>query len=209
MKPDTRVVLMDRHALVRTGLRQHFEQLHGLAVIADFAAPSELLQHLHLHPVDVVVLDCFQKEHAIPAEALLAAIRARSGCRIVVFTIETSSSAAAMCIQAGADACIDKRQQVATLAATTRSVVEMATSRCACQDSSFLNARLGILSRPELDVMKLVARGMGTVQISNALGKARSTVSAHKWNALGKLQVRSELEFLKLLPPAFQWPQAD
>lgn len=209
MKPETRVVIMDRHALVRIGLRQHFAQLHGLAVTAEFADPGELLQHLQQHAVDVVVIDCFQNEHAMAAEALLAAIRERSNCRIVIFTMESSSSAAALCIQAGADACVDKRQQVATLAATTRSVVEMEAPRCACQDGGFFGSRLRLLSRPEIDVMRLVARGMGTVQISNTLGKARSTVSTHKWNALGKLRVGSELEFLKLLPAGFQWPQND
>ncbi len=209
MKSDTNVVLMDRHALVRAGLRQHFEQLHGLTVTADFAAPNDLLHHLHHHAVDVVVLDCFQREHAIPAEVLLGEIRARSGACIVVFSIEGSSAAAAMCVQAGAHAFVDKRERVAILASTVRSVVEMIPPRCADKGVGFLAAGLGMLTGPETEVIKLVASGMGTVQISNALGKARSTVSTHKWNALGKLQVRSELEFLKLLPPGFRWPLAD
>jgi DNA-binding NarL/FixJ family response regulator len=208
MVPNTRVVLMDRHALVRTGLRQYFDRLHGMAVTEDFASPDDLLPHLHRHPVDVVVLDCFQREHAMPADVLLTAIRACSGCRIVVFSIEASSSAAAICIRAGADAFLDKREQVATLASTIRSVVEMVPPRRACADVGLLCTGLGTLSGPEADVMRLVAKGMGTVQIAQRLGKARSTISAHKWHALAKLQVRSELEFLKLLPPGFQWPGA-
>ncbi|WP_282257999.1 response regulator transcription factor [Stenotrophomonas sp. PS02301] len=209
MKADTSVVVMDRHALVRAGLRQHFEQLHGLAVTADFAGPTDLLHHLHQHAVDVVVLDCFQREHAMSAEVLLGEIRARSGASIVVFSIEGSSAAAAMCVQAGAHAFVDKRERVTILASTVRSVAEMAPPRCADQDVGFLAAGLGMLTGPETDVIKLVASGMGTVQISNTLGKARSTVSAHKWNALAKLQVRSELEFLKILPQGFQWPRSD
>lgn len=202
----TRVVLLDRHALVRTGLRQHFEQLHGLTVTADFAAPADLFEHLCQHAVHAIILDCFQKEHAMTPEALLAAIRARSACRIVVFSTETSSCASARCMQAGADAFIDKREQVATLVNALRSVVELAPTRCLCGDSSFLISGLYQLSPAEAEVLRRVAQGMGTVEISEALGKARSTVSAHKWSALRKLGVRSELEFLKLLPPGFQWP---
>lgn len=202
----TRVVLLDRHALVRTGLRQHFEQLQGLVVTADFAAPAEFLEHLCHHTVHAVILDCFQKEHAMAPEALLAAVRARSQCRLVVFSTETSSCASARCIQAGADAFIDKREQVATLVTALRSVVELSPPRCFCSDSGFLLGGLYRLSPAEAEVLRRVAQGMGTVEISDALGKARSTVSAHKWRALRKLGVRSELEFLKLLPPGFQWP---
>ena len=145
----------------------------------------------------------------MPPEALLGAIRARSACRMVVFSTETSSCASALCIQAGADAFIDKREQVATLVTTLRSVVEMSPERCVCQDDGFLLHGLELLTAPESEVLQRVAEGQGTVEIAEAIGKARSTVSAHKWSALRKLQMSSELEFLRLLPPGLRWPGAD
>jgi len=55
-------------------------------------------------------------------------------------------------------------------------------------------------------VLQLVAGGLCTTQIAKALDRATSTVSAQKWSGLRKLQVSSENEFLKLLPPDFRWP---
>jgi len=206
MRSDTTVIVLDQHALVRTGLRAFFNTLYGIRITEDFRSAGALLEHLQDHHADVVVLDCFQGEHAAKAQALLQAIQHRSHCRLVVFSSDLTSSARAMCIAAGADAYVGKCEVLDTLASTVRSVVEMSRPRIPGAGIDFLASALHELTPREKEVMQLVADGLCTTQIAKALDRATSTVSAQKWSGLRKLQVSSENEFLKLLPPDFRWP---
>lgn len=207
MRSNARIVVMDRHDLVRVGLRGYLAPLAGVTVVADFDAPAPLLPYLRAHAVDVLVLDCFQREHDGQAERLLAQLQRLTAARVVVFTAECSASAHAMCKRASAYAFIDKRTALDEVVDTLRNAALSRPGPPRDDDAAFLQAGLRRLSVQEFRVLGLVARGMGTAQISDRLARSRSTISTHKWNALGKLQVGSELEFLRLLPPDFQWPE--
>lgn len=207
MKEDIRIVLLDPHPLVRLGLVHHLGALGGLSIVAEFGEPQAFFRYLGAHEVDVAVVDCFRARHLHGAGAVLDAVRALSSSRLVVFAAEAGQAARALCRRAGADAFVDKREHVDKVAAAIRSVCRSARRPPMQADAGFLQAGLGRLTPHEDRVMRLVADGRSTTQIALALQRTKSTVSTHKVNALAKLQLGSERDFLRLLPPHFQWPQ--
>lgn len=207
MNDDIRIVVFDPHPLVRAGLIHYVGSVPGMVIQQQFGQEKELLAGGALAGADVVVMDCFLDGRILAAAALLGAVQAASGCRVVVFTAETGDGPRALCAQRGVDAFVDKREPVSALVDAVRSVMRPRRHRPPSVGGDFLLSGLDRLSAQEHTVMRLVAQGKSTQQIAGAMQRTKSTVSTHKVNALRKLCLAGEREFLRLLPDAFVWPE--
>ncbi len=179
----------------------------GMVIQGQFGRLPELLAGAALATADVAVVDCFPPGRILDATVLLRALRSASNCRLVVFTAETGEGPRALCGQLGVDAFVDKRSPVSQLVDAVRRVMRPRRHRPAASGGDFLLSGLQRLSAKENTVMRLVAEGKSTQQIAGVLQRTKSTVSTHKVNALRKLCLAGEREFLRLLPDAFVWPE--
>lgn len=195
----TRVLLADDHTLVRAGLRKILEQNRDVVVVGEVADGPAALAFLERQPVDVVVLDL-----TMPGEfdgfGLLRRARARwPALPLLVLTMHASAEHAARAVREGANGYLLKDSAADELVAGVRAVmagrsyygepVQRALSEM---------VRTGAAPRPveslterELDVLRLVARGLSTKEIAARFDISARTVETHRAHIMQKLELRS------------------
>jgi DNA-binding NarL/FixJ family response regulator len=202
-----RVLLVDDQELVRGGFRMILDAHEDIAVVGEAddggAAVDEALR---LHP-DVVLMDV-----RMPAvdgiEATRRLLAAGSRCRVLMLTTFDLDEYVYEAMRAGASGFMLKdvspRQLVeavrtvatgdALLApAITRRLLERFIRRPP-PGSSGVPAGLDQLTPRELDVLRLVARGLSNAEIAQELIVGEATVKTHVERILAKLGVRDRTQ---------------
>ena len=195
----TRVLLADDHTLVRAGLRKILEQNGDLVVVGEVADGAAALAFLERQRVDVVVLDL-----TMPGEfdgfGLLRRARERwPDLPLLVLTMHASAEHAARAVREGANGYLLKDSAADELVAGIRAVMA-GRSYYGEPVQRALSAlvRTGAAPRPvesltdrELDVLRLVARGLSTKEIAARFDISARTVETHRAHIMRKLDLRS------------------
>lgn len=187
----TTIVLVDGHAMVRAGLRLVLDGEVGMAVIADAATPAAAEPVLSAHAPAVLVLD-----PGLPGVADLEPVEnlraAHPETAIVVLAVQADPELAGEALGAGASAYVLKSAPAAELVQAIRVVAGGGTYL-----SPELGARLAGdrgghlgpdgLSRRELEVLRLIARGHTNGEIASQLFLSVRTVESHRARIQHKL----------------------
>jgi DNA-binding NarL/FixJ family response regulator len=191
----TTVVLIEDHALTRAGLRTALEESGDVTVVAEAAdGPSGEAEVLRLRP-DVAVIDI-----GLPGKdgiAVTGSIKATvPATRIVILTMHDLDDEVLAALSAGADAYCVKTSD----AATVIDAVRIVAGGGAYFDPNIAHVVLRRLGAPspapsgrspltprELDVLRLIADGVGNTDIADRLHMGLGTVKGHIRDILEKL----------------------
>ena len=196
----TRILLVDDHRIVREGLAAVLSQQPDIAVIGEASSAEEALEILASADPDLVVLDLH-----MPGMGGLRAIRhfkeVRPTTSILVLTVENSEMVLVEAVRAGAAGYVLKDASAEVVAQSIRLILQGGT----VIDSHLLQKALkgGIPLAPspqetaavdpltprELEVLRLLAQGLGNQEIADQLGTSRVTSKKHVHHIIGKLQV--------------------
>ncbi|HEU4977095.1 MAG TPA: response regulator transcription factor [Baekduia sp.] len=205
-----KVVLVDDHELLRSGIRLALEEEDDLEVVgeaADGAAGVELV--LRTHP-DVVLMD-IRMPRVDGLEATRRLVAAGSRTRILVLTTFDTDDFVVHALRAGASGFLLKDappQRLAegirivaageTLLAgpITRRLIEEHLARTGVRED--LRERLAELTERELEIVRRLATGRSNAELAAELGVSETTVKAHLTRALGKLGVRTRVQAVVL-----------
>lgn len=195
----TRIVLVDDHRIVREGLAAVLSRQADIVVIGEASSAEEALEIVTLLNPDLVVLDLH-----MPGIGGLRAIRQLKEIRpttsILVLTVENSEMVLVEAVRAGAAGYVLKDASAEVVARAIRVILQGGT----VLDSQLLLKALkeGIALTPatqetmvdsltprELEVMRLLAAGLGNLEIAEQLGTSRVTAKKHVHHIIGKLQV--------------------
>lgn len=186
------VVLADDHVVVRTGLRLLLESEPAIDVVGEADDLASAIEQVELHRPDVLVLDLH-----MPGEPSLPAIpRMRERCpatRVVVLTAQRDPSYAGEALRLGAAGYVPKE------AAESQLLEAIAV---AAGDGTYLEPRLGArlaanaatsgeaaaeLTEREIDVLRLIARGLTNREMAERLFLSVRTVESHRARIQRKL----------------------
>ncbi len=202
-----RVLLVDDHAVVRTGFRLLLQSVHGIAVIGEAASgEAACQQYAELLP-DVAVMDL-----AMPGMGGLEALRRirakHAQARVLVLSAQDDPVHARRALQAGALGFLSKRtapetliEAVTTVAAARRYLDPALAQRLALADiEGGTHSPVGQLSEREFEVFIRIAAGATVQKIAADLKLSSSTVGTHLYNIKQKLDVvnQSELTLLAI-----------
>jgi len=194
-----RVLIADDHAVLRHGLRLILNEVPDLTVVGEATNGEEAVAlALGLAP-DVVLMDVDMPDLG-GIEATRRIHTAQSGVHILMLTVSSRERDLVAAIKAGARGYILK-------SAEAEQVVD-AIRRIAAGEAILpptLSARVldelvsptptpGKLTPREIDVLQLVARGLGNKEIAVELSISAHTVKSHVRHILGKLSLRSRTE---------------
>jgi DNA-binding NarL/FixJ family response regulator len=198
------VLLVDDHAVVRTGYRRLLEASGKIRVVAEAGSGEEALRLQAEQGPDVVVMDL-----SLPGMGGLEAIRrikARDGrSRILVFSMHENALLAERAIQAGATGYITKASSSEVMVEAVLQVAEgkrylgpdiaqsLALTRIGGEESP-----LGNLSQREFEVFELLVNGKGSNEIAQTLFLTPKTVSNYVSQIKNKLHASSTAELVHL-----------
>jgi DNA-binding NarL/FixJ family response regulator len=190
-----RILIVDDHPVVRTGLRGMFETDPGFIVAGEAANGDEAVAQTATERPDVVLMD-LQMPVLDGVEATRRIRRSPGAPPVLVLTTYDSDSQILRAIEAGASGYILKDAPLETLFAAVRSVVGGGSPLDPTVAARLLG-RLGgnvgggqeALTGRELDVVRLVARGSSNREIARDLRISEATVKTHLLHIFEKLGV--------------------
>jgi DNA-binding NarL/FixJ family response regulator len=196
-----RLVLADDHALVRQGLRSLLDLTPDLRVVGEAGDGEEALRKVaELNP-DVVLMDV-RMPRMTGLEALRELRRTDASRRVVLLTTFDEDAAIIEALRSGVQGFLLKDVSLEELADAIRrvasgetllppGVAERVARGVAELPRDFPHADLPEgLTRREVEVLRLIARGLSNREIAQALGTAEGTVKNQTSSILSKLGVR-------------------
>src|ERR1700756_5722736 len=205
-----RVLIVDDHALFRRGLEMVLAEEADIEVVGEASDGAEAVEKAGQALPDVVLMD-IRMPRSSGIEACRAMKELTPSAKIVMLTISDEEEDLFEAIRAGASGYLLKDIPYDEVADVVRSVhggqslinpsmagkllTEFATlaNRDSAEDRAVPVAAPKLTDR-EMEVLKLVARGMNNRDIAKELFISENTVKNHVRNILEKLQIHSRME---------------
>ncbi|HWN45733.1 MAG TPA: response regulator transcription factor [Steroidobacteraceae bacterium] len=196
-----RVLLVDDHAVVRTGFRLLLQSLAEISVIAEAESGEAACQRFFELEPDVVVLDL-----AMPGMGGLEAlrrIRARHPeARVLALSAHDDPMHARRALREGAMGFLSKRSapealvEAVTAVAAGRRYIDMSLAQklALAEIEGTAKPPIEQLSEREFEVFIRLAQGATVQKIAEDLKLSASTVGTHLYNIKQKLQVGNQSE---------------
>jgi two-component system NarL family response regulator len=193
-----RVLVVDDHSLLRTGVANIINQEPDLEVVAEAANGRAAIDAFVAHQPDVVLMDLRMPE----MEGVEAVRRIREidpQARVIVLTTYDADEDIARALQAGAKAYILKDIAAGALVACIRAVLAGKTYLAPSAAAKLAERVTQVQLTPrELAAMRLVASGSSNKEIATALDISERTVKSHLAHLFEKLQVTSRTEAVRV-----------
>ncbi len=202
------VMLVEDHVLVREGTRELLDREEDIQVVAEAGDGEEAIWLANARHLDVIVMDiAMPKLNGLEATRRIKA--ANSKVAVLVLTAYDDDEYVFAFLEAGAAGYLLKDVSTNDLIkairavhagesvlhpAVTRKVIDYfarrTVKRCADEQKGLQEH----LTKRELEVLKLAAKGMTNREIASQLSISARTVQVHLSNVFGKLGVGSRTE---------------
>jgi DNA-binding NarL/FixJ family response regulator len=206
-----RVVIADDQNLVRSGFRMILGAA-GIQVVAEAADGAQAVAAVRKHRPDVTLMDIRMPEmDGLEATRRILGGHPGSRCKIIILTTFDLDQYVYAALTAGASGFLLKDvspEQLVTAVQTvragdallapsiTRRLVERFAPRA--RESPGLRADLSELTPRELEVLRLLARGLSNAELAAQLIVSEATVKTHVARILAKLQLRDRVQAVVL-----------
>ncbi len=215
-----KLMLVDDHDVVRTGLRSFLETQPGLEVIAEAKNGLQALEKAREVQPDIVLMDITMPDMD-GMEATLQLKNLYPNCQILVLTVHADKQYFMKMLSVGASGYLTKQAAADELVAAIKAVaaghvyLQPALARWLLEDYQQLvktalppdsedpnekdkNAvTLDILSERERQVLELVGEGLNNHDIGKKLELSPKTIARHRERIMKKLNIHSRTELVK------------
>ncbi|MEW5788540.1 MAG: response regulator transcription factor [Pseudomonadota bacterium] len=199
-----RLCIADDHTLMREGLKQLFVLIPDLVVVAEATQGGDVLDCLRRERVDLLLLDMSMP--GISGEDLIGRVRSHHPqLPILILSMHNEPLVAQRAFKAGANGYVSKDADPETLVSAMRRVAGggryiepgMAERMAFASAGLAADARHDKLSDRELQVLRLLARGLGVNDIADQLAISNKTVSTHKARMMEKMGFANNADMLR------------
>ncbi len=199
-----RVLVVDDHAVVRSGLRLVLEREEGIEVVAEAGTADEGIRAARLEKPDVVLLDVVMPGRS-GLEAAAEIISASKGARVLVLSMQDDPTYVREAFAAGASgymlkeaADIELVQAVREVANGGRYVHPTLGARLAqAEVEAARRAADDPLSEREREVLRLLALGHTNQEIAKQLYISVRTAETHRAHIMQKLGLGTRAELVR------------
>jgi len=213
--PDTqraRILIVDDHPLVRSGLKLLIDCEPDLAVCGEAANANEAMRLLESQKPDLLIVDLSLKESS--GLELIKRIKARSPeAKMLVSSMFEEALYAERVLSAGALGFVHKQEGMERVIEAIRCVLsgrvwlssamsERMLRRMTVSQPTTSQSPVHTLSDRELEVFEQIGRGRATKDIARQLHLSIKTVETHREKIKAKLGLKSAAELNRA---AFQW----
>ncbi len=201
-----RVLVVDDHALFRRGLEMVLAQESDIEVVGEAGDGAEAVDKAADLLPDVVLMDVRMPRRS-GIEACTAIKDVAPSTRIIMLTISDEEGDLYEAIKAGATGYLLKEISIDEVATAIRAVAGGQSLISPAMASKLLTEFATLIKRDdrqqvpvprltdrELEVLRLVARGLNNKDVAKQLYISENTVKNHVRNILEKLQLHSRME---------------
>jgi DNA-binding NarL/FixJ family response regulator len=208
-KTSIRVMLIDDHQVVRSGLRMLLESQPGFEVVGEAGSGGEAMPIINRTQPDVVLLDIDLKGES--GLDLLPQITPNQKSQVLVLTGIRDPEVHRTCVRLRARGLIHKEAAAGLLLKAIRrvhegevwfdrsmmsNVLNDALNQKSAEESDPEKAKIASLTERELQVIGLICEGLRNKQIAERLFISDTTVRHHLTSIFSKLQVSDRLELV-------------
>ena len=200
MKKRIRILLVDDHALVRSGFRQILEQVKEIQICGEARTGQEALDQIPASKPDVLILD-LKLPDLSGLEVTQKVVNLEEDIKIIIVSSITHYLTVFRLLEAGAQGYLPKSASPEELVRTIKAVYRgqrvispQLASRLA------LTKKLGLagnvfdpLSEREIKILQEVIRGLSASEIAKKLGISPKTVHSYRDRIFEKLQVKGDV----------------
>ncbi len=214
-----RLVLVDDHDIVRTGLKTYLDTQPDMQVVAEASSGEEAILLARQERPDVMIMDiAMEGMNGLEATRRIKMISPE--CRVLALTVHADKQHFFEMLAAGAEGYVTKQAAAEDLVDAIRTISEghvylqPALARWLLDDHRDLAAQLSsqvqsgqktaqnhkdleVLTERELQVLELVADGYSNKEIGAMLGISPKTVARHRERIMRKLDLHSCVELVK------------
>jgi DNA-binding NarL/FixJ family response regulator len=193
-----KVLLVDDHALLRTGVANIINQEPDLRVVAEAGNGAEAIQAFELHHPDITLLDL--RMPVMEGVEAVRQLRLRDpNARVIVLTTYDTDDEISQALKAGAKAYVLKDISAEGLVSCIRDVLAGKTYLAPAAAAKLAEGVSRVQLTPrELATLKLLADGKANKEIANELDISERTVKTHLAHLFEKLGVTSRTEAVKV-----------
>jgi len=192
------VVLVDDHAVVRSGIRLVLDGAQGIEVVGEAGTEERAVVLARAHEPDVIVLDVL-----LPGKGGIALIPdlldVSPRSRVLMLSSSSEPGTVEKALEAGATGYSVKRATDTELVSAVQTVAE-GTSYVHPELGASLalagRARAGPLSKRELDVLRLIALGHTNAEIAKELYISTRTTEMHRASIMRKLRLDTRAQLV-------------
>jgi two-component system NarL family response regulator len=202
-----RVVIVDDHALFRRGLDRVLDDEPDIQVVGEAADGVEAISRVRELTPDIVIMDVrMPRASGIEAARTIRAVAPET--KVIMLTVSDLEEDLYEAVKAGVNGYLLKEVAIPEVADAVRAVAA-GHSLVSPSMASKLFTEFNVLAQQaddrqrslsprlterELEVLKLVARGLSNRDIAGELYISENTVKNHVRNVLEKLQLHSRME---------------
>src|SRR6187200_1192965 len=192
------VLVVDDHALLRTGVANIINHEPDLVVVAEASNGAEAVAAFERHRPDVTLLDL--RMPVMEGVEAVRQIRERDPhAKVIVLTTYDTDEDISRALKAGAKAYILKDISAEALIGCIHDVLSGKTYLAPAAAAKLAEGVTRVQLTPrELATLRLLADGKSNKEIANSLGISERTVKTHLGHLFEKLGVTSRTEAVKI-----------
>ena len=191
-------MLVDDHALFRTGVANIINQEPDLQVVAEAGNGAEALDAYDRHHPDVTLLD-LRMPVMEGVEVVRRITEQDPGARVIVLTTYDTDDEISRALKAGAKAYVLKDISAEHLVGCIRQVLAGKTYLAPAAAAKLAEGVTRVQLTPrEMATLRLLADGKANKEIASALAIGERTVKTHLAHLFEKLGVTSRTEAIKI-----------
>jgi DNA-binding NarL/FixJ family response regulator len=193
-----RVLLVDDHALLRTGVANIINHEPDLHVVAEAENGRDALAAYEAHRPDVTLLDL--RMPVMEGVEVVRQLRERDPqAGVIILTTYDTDDEISQALKAGAKAYVLKDIAAEDLVSCIRSVLAGKTYIAPAAAAKLAEGVTRVQLTPrEMATLRLLADGKANKEIANALDISERTVKSHLAHLFEKLGVTSRTEAIKI-----------
>ena len=194
------IALVDDHALLRQAMAAMLQQAEPDIALHEFGTSTDMFRTLENERFDLVLLDInLGEENGLD---VLKQIKEKHPAQpVIMLTANVSEYTLQQAITHGANGFISKEsagfnlKEIGQFIADEEFYIDPALAKLAT--SVLVKGGKGKLSEREIEVIQLLAQGLGYKEIGEKLFISARTVEAHKNNILQKLELKTVVELVR------------
>lgn len=199
-----RIVIVDDHAVVRSGLRLLLDAENGLETVAEAGSARDAVFEVRKHKPDVVLMDVVLPDKS-GIEATADVLAEAPDAKVLILSMEDDPSYVREAFAVGASGYVLKEAADTELVAALRQVAAgekyvnpaLGARLATAEAEASARAEADPLSDREREVLRLLALGHTNQEIAKTLFISVRTAETHRAHIMQKLRLTTRAELVR------------